>query len=164
MNEPARRLFALPARPALGEVLDFLALVWAVDHGLRRASKKMQATVGITGEQRLVLRIIGKFPGIPAGHLARLLHVHPGTLTGMIDRLVRRGLVRRRADPHDGRRSLLGLTEKALPYQSESSGLVEAAVRRVLESAAPEKVRATREVLESILDVLSTRELTREHP
>jgi hypothetical protein len=70
-----------PSRtPELGEALDFLRLIWAVDHGLHRASKRTETELGVTGPQRLVLRIVGRFPGIPAGHLAQLLHVHPSTL------------------------------------------------------------------------------------
>ena len=55
----------------LGPVLDFLRLLWAVDHGLQSVSKRMEAEHGITSPQRLVLRIVGLQPGIPAGRVAR---------------------------------------------------------------------------------------------
>jgi MarR family transcriptional regulator, organic hydroperoxide resistance regulator len=142
--------------PALGDVLDFLRLIWAVDHGLQRASRQMEMTRGITSPQRLVIRIVAKFPGIPAGHLARLLHIHPGTLTGIVQRLERQRVLRRRPDPRDGRRSLLGLTDKGLSLELETEGLVEAAVRRVMERTPPEKLQAAREVLESLAMCLAT--------
>ena len=112
--------------PALGEVLDFMRLIWQVDHALQRTSKRMATTLGVTGPQRLVLRIVGMLPGIPAGHLARLLHVHPSTLTGVLKRLERRGLIRRRSDARDGRRFLLGLTERGRRFDVEAEGTVEA--------------------------------------
>ena len=37
------------------------------------------------------------------------MHVHPSTLTGILKRLERQGLVERRADPRDGRRALFGV-------------------------------------------------------
>src|SRR5439155_8811053 len=66
--------------PPLGAVLDFMRLLWAVDHSLQSASKRMEAAYGITGPQRLVVRIVGRFPGIAAGRVAEILHVHPSTL------------------------------------------------------------------------------------
>ena len=36
----------------------------------------VKATVGLTGPQRLVVRLVGRFPGITAGRLAEILHVH----------------------------------------------------------------------------------------
>jgi DNA-binding MarR family transcriptional regulator len=141
--------------PELGEVLEFLRLIWAVDHGLHRASKRTEAELGVTGPQRLVLRIVGRFPGIPAGHLAKLLHVHPSTLTGVLQRLEQQGLLRRRADPRDARRSLFGLTEKGRRFDLRTEGTEEAAIRAALLRSSREKVNAAREVLESISSILA---------
>jgi MarR family transcriptional regulator, organic hydroperoxide resistance regulator len=143
------------AAPELGEVLDFLRVIWAVDHGLHRASKRAELELGVTGPQRLVLRIAGRFPGIPAGHLAELLHLHPSTLTGVLQRLEAQGLLRRRVDPRDARRSLLGLTEKGRRFDLRTAGAEETAIAATLARTAPEKLKAAREVLESISSILS---------
>ena len=58
-------------------MLQFMQLLWAVAHGLERASKRMTREIGVTGPQRLVLRVAGLRPGLSAGHLAAILHVHP---------------------------------------------------------------------------------------
>jgi DNA-binding MarR family transcriptional regulator len=131
----------------LGDVLDFLRLLWALDHALQRRSKQMRATLGVTGPQRFVIRIVGRFPGIPAGKLAEILHVHPSTLTGILERLERRGWIQRRSDPRDRRRSLLGLTAKGRRLDVDLEGTVEAAVRAVLSAIPPRKKQATAEVL-----------------
>src|SRR5258708_10274784 len=89
--------------PPLGAVVDFMRLLWAVDHSLQSASKRMESIFGITGPQRLVVRIVGRFPGIAAGRVAEILHVHPSTLTGILRRLEARGVLQRRIDPRDGR-------------------------------------------------------------
>jgi DNA-binding MarR family transcriptional regulator len=136
--------------PPLGEVLEFLRLVWAIDHSLQRTSKRMEKNLGVTGPQRLVIRIAGRFPGISAGDLARLLHVHPSTLTGILDRLERSGLIRRRSDPRDGRRSLLGLTDKGRRLDVAAEGTIEAAVARALGEVSPDTLEAAREVLQSV--------------
>jgi DNA-binding MarR family transcriptional regulator len=131
-----------------------MALIWEVEHALQRISKRMEATIGVTGRQRLVIRIVGRFPGISAGHLAGLLHVHPSTLTGVLKRLERRGLVRRRRDPRDGRRSMLGLTARGRLLDVETGGTVEAAIRNTLERTSRGKVQAAREVLARVARAL----------
>lgn len=140
--------------PELGPVLDFMRLIWEVDHALQRTSRRMEVRMGVTGPQRLVLRIVGRFPGIPAGHLAQLLHLHPSTLTGILQRLERQGLLRRRSDPRDGRRILVGLTEKGRAFDVATEGTVESAIRDVLNETSPQKIRAAREVFSSIAKAL----------
>jgi DNA-binding MarR family transcriptional regulator len=140
--------------PPLGEVLDFMRLIWAVDHALQRTSKQMERTIGVTGPQRLALRIVGRFPGISAGDLARLLHVHPSTLTGVLARLEQHGSIRRRADPRDRRRTLLGLTGRGRRFDVATEGTIEAAVTRALADISPRKFQAAREVLLAITESL----------
>ena len=135
------------ALPALGDALEFMRLIWAVDHGLQKASKRMAASTGVTGPQRLVLHVVGRFPGISVGQLAATLHVHTSTLTGVLSRLQRRGLLDRRRDPRDGRRAALGLTPAGRRLDLSVTGTVEAAVIQVLDGLPTRKARAAREAL-----------------
>jgi DNA-binding MarR family transcriptional regulator len=137
------------ARP-LGQVLEFMRVLWALDHQLQSASKRMEAGHGITGPQRLVVRIVGRFPGISAGEVSEILHLHPSTLTGILKRLAERGLVERRSDPGDARRALLHLTVRGRAVDDQRTGTVEAAVRRALVRLKPRSVHAAREVLEAL--------------
>jgi DNA-binding MarR family transcriptional regulator len=141
--------------PPLGAVLDFMRLLWAVDHALQSASKRMEAVHGITGPQRLVVRIVGRFPGIAAGRIADILHVHPSTLTGILKRLEARGILQRRSDPRDARRALFGLTGKGRKLDTLRTGTVEQAVRRVLEKE-PQKVMFAQEILATLSDELDS--------
>src|SRR5580692_8111883 len=85
----------------LDPVLDFMRLLWSVEHGLQRMSKRMESQLGITGPQRLVLRVVGKFPGLSAGELAHIVRLHPSTITGILQRLVAKGFLARQRDPGD---------------------------------------------------------------
>lgn len=134
----------------LGPVLDFLRALWALDHALQSASKRMETTLGVTGPQRFVIRMIGRFPGISAGEVSELLHVHPSTLTGVLKRLEQRGLVVRRSDPADARRALLELTAKGRRTDATRSGTVEGAARKALEKLPPAAMRQTRALAEAI--------------
>jgi MarR family transcriptional regulator, organic hydroperoxide resistance regulator len=142
---------------SLGAVLDFLRLLWAVDHALQSGSKRMEATLGITGPQRLVLRIVGRYPGIAAGRVAAILHVHPSTLTGILQRLEARGFLQRKTDPRDKRRALFALTPKGRKLDTLKTGTVESAVRRAL-LRLPETVAATSRLLSAVAEELRAAE------
>ncbi len=139
-----------PHHDELGAVLGFMRALWAVDHALRLASTQMKRRVGLTGPQRLVVRIVGRFPNATAGEIAALLHVHPSTLTGVLDRLDRSGLLRRRADPMDGRRARFELTAAGKLADRARAGTVEDRVRRVLAALPQEEVAVARKVLEHL--------------
>ena len=54
----ANMISPAPADAAdLPGVLQFMQLLWAVVHGLERLSKRMTGDIGVTGPQRLVLRV-----------------------------------------------------------------------------------------------------------
>jgi DNA-binding MarR family transcriptional regulator len=138
----------------LGEVIEFMRLLWAVDHGLEASSKRMDVDFGVTGPQRLVIRIVGRHPGIAAGRIAEILHVHPSTLTGILGRLVDRGLLTRNADPNDARRALFGLTSAGEKLDQLRSGTIEAKVRRALGKVSPRELAAARRVLAAVAQSL----------
>ncbi|HET7452657.1 MAG TPA: MarR family transcriptional regulator [Thermoanaerobaculia bacterium] len=137
----------MPIRSSLGAPVEFLRLLWAVDHGLQSASKRMAQSLGVTGPQRLVIRIVGRRPGISPGELAGILHVHPSTLTGVLSRLVAHGLLARRGDTRDRRRMILTLTEKGKAINRSTAGTVEAGVRRMLGSISRPDLEASERVL-----------------
>jgi DNA-binding MarR family transcriptional regulator len=133
-------------RPGLDPALDFLRLLWAVEHGLETTSKRMQARHGVTGPQRLVLRIIEGFPGISAVGLSRITWLHPSTLTGIVRRLERKGWLQRTADARDRRRARLRVTPAGRRLASRP-GRVESAVREMLLTRPRQHIAHTRSVL-----------------
>jgi DNA-binding MarR family transcriptional regulator len=134
----------------LPDVLQFMQLLWAVAHGLERASKRMTGDIGVTGPQRLVLRVAGLRPGLSAGDLAATLHVHPSTLTGVLQRLVGQRLLARQDDPRDRRRAVLRLTARGSRINAIGRGTVEAAVAEALTGVNARDRAATRRVLERL--------------
>ena len=140
--------------PSLGDVLDFMRLIWALDHGLQSLSKRMQASIGLTGPQRVTLRVLGRFPGLSAGELARILLVHPSTLTGVLQRLEARELVKRTPDAADGRRASLTLTAKGRRLDVPARGTVESVVGDVIGCFRRDQVHLTSRVLAALAQEL----------
>ena len=143
---------------ALGGVLAFMRLLWAVAHGLESTSKRMGAQLGVTGPQRLVLRLIGHYSRLSPGELADLLHVHPSSLTGVLGRLERSKLLERHRDPGDGRRAILLLTAKGRALNAKRSGTVEQSVGRALATLSPTTLAAAGQVLAAIARELEPRQ------
>jgi DNA-binding MarR family transcriptional regulator len=141
-------------RSNLPDVLQFMQLLWAVVHGLERTSKRMTSEIGVTGPQRLVLRVVGLFPGLSAGDLATVLHVHPSTLTGVIQRLVDQRLLARNDDPRDRRRAVLQLTRRGARANAVQPGTVEAVIAQALDDISDHERLATQRVLQQLADHL----------
>jgi DNA-binding MarR family transcriptional regulator len=138
------------ARYPLDPILDFMRLLWSIEHGLQRMSKRMEGELGITGPQRLVLRVVGRFPGLSAGELANVVRLHPSTITGIVQRLVASGLLERERDPADSRRVRLQLKPRAVVYTGTALGTVEKSVREALNRVGASNVRAARKVLAEV--------------
>lgn len=145
-----------PATPSdsLDPVLDFMRLLWSIEHGLQSTSKVMRTRLGITGPQRLVLKVVSRFPGLSAKEVADVVRLHPSTLTGVIQRLVKKRLLVRDRDPSDTRRMRLRTTARAAPFTRQSAGTVEAAVEKALATASASQLRSARRVLTVVAQAL----------
>lgn len=142
---------------SLGRDLDFLKHLWRLNHALERRSAAMEQEHGVTAQQRLMIRCIGKFPGVTAGRLAEILHVDPSTTSTALRRLREKGLVATRRDPTDSRRAFIGLTEKGRSIDALRTGTVEAAVGILLGESSSAEVGAVERVLARLTELLEER-------
>ncbi|MFO0726009.1 MAG: MarR family transcriptional regulator [Myxococcota bacterium] len=138
----------------LGPALDFLRRLWELNHAMERLSGSMERRIGVTAQQRLVLRCVGKYPGIPPGTLAMLLSVDPGTISATVGRLENKGLLERRSDPRDARRTALGLTERGRSLAEPTPGTVEGAVDKLIKRSRPEDLRVMGAVVSALTTLL----------
>lgn len=98
---------------------------WATDSletGIVRSLRRIIRAVGLysrellrrrnlTTSQLATLRQLARHGRLSAGEVARGISVSQATITGVLDRLERRGLVTRSRDPQDRRRVVIELTE-----------------------------------------------------
>ncbi len=80
--------------------------------------------------------------------------MHPSTLTGVLKRLEKRGLLERKSDPLDGRKALFALTETGRTLDISPTGTVEAAVQRVLAKMTRTRILHTQDVLTALAEEL----------
>jgi len=149
----ALKAVAVPG--SLESVLDFMRAMWAVQHEVELASRRMERTLGVTVPQRLVVRLVAREPGISAGAVALALHVHPSTLTGVLARLLRKRIITRTADPVDARRVQLRLTAEGEAVAAERAGTIEEQFRRALGRATAGDLAATHRVMRLLTESLA---------
>ena len=147
---PARGTDGGPAKAeatALPEVLQFMRLLWAIVHALQMRSKEMSKVFGVTGPQRLVLRVVGLFPGVSPGALAEILHLHPSTGDRRAPAPRRPGAVTALDRPGDRRRRCSSSPRRVSGSNTSRKGTVERAVQVTLEQVAASDLAATEDVL-----------------
>jgi DNA-binding MarR family transcriptional regulator len=76
-------------------------------NGIRRAMRKpleaLEAAANMTLPQRTVMQVVVRERGISLKDLSRQVNLAHSTVSGIVDRLEKRGIVQRRPDPGDGR-------------------------------------------------------------
>ncbi len=137
------------------EVGVMLGLLWRGNHELALLSKRMQRTLGVTGPQRLVLRIVSRKPGLSATAIAEEARLHASTLTGILDRLVRAGFLARGRDRADLRRAQLGITPEGQAIADAQRGTVESAIRASLAELNAEERAVVRRWLNGFGEALA---------
>jgi DNA-binding MarR family transcriptional regulator len=110
-------------------------------HKISRAGGPDRSTV-------LLLKTLVHFGPSRSSALAAAVHSDPSTVSRQIAALVRDGLVERRADPDDGRASVLVPTESGLELLEEQRRRIGLALGRVVRQWAQEDVDAFLELLE----------------
>lgn len=138
----------------LEPALAFLRELWALDHALGSTSKRMHDRMGITAQQRMVLRFIGKFPGITGAELAAMLHIEKSTLSLALKRLEEGGLVARDRDAADARKTHIVLTARGRRLDRPAVGTVEQAVTRALNGTSSRDVATVRSFLQRLVRLL----------
>ncbi len=82
-------------------------------------SNRHVRTLGLTGCQFDIVATLGNTPGMNFRELGKKTLITKGTLTGVVDRLEEKGIVRRSADSRDGRSQIVRLTKAGEALFSE---------------------------------------------
>jgi len=88
--------------------------IFKLDNMLRRMGNRIAGVLGATQQQWAVLDILQEAGpgGIPLSELGKQLDVTKGNITGLIDRMERDGLAKRKDDPRDRRVIRANITAK----------------------------------------------------
>jgi DNA-binding MarR family transcriptional regulator len=108
-------------------------LVFLLNVAQRRLQRWMAARTqasGVTAAQSGLLFILGQRDGVLMGEAGAALDLGPPGISGLVDRMTAASLIKRRADPDDGRAWRLWLTPAGRVAMAQSkAGLAEVNAR-----------------------------------
>lgn len=100
--------------PDTGDISDeVLIALRRIVRAIDLHSKKLTQRHGVTGPQVLILKSLLRSGSVPVGELARSVNLSQATVTDILDRLEKRGLIDRHRSTTDKRRVLVEATEAA---------------------------------------------------
>jgi MarR family transcriptional regulator, organic hydroperoxide resistance regulator len=152
---------AIPAHPSLQALESDKApssvgyRVKLLSQLLGRHFQEMLDPHGLTPFHWLVLCCLWEQDGLPTSHLGDRLCQVGGTLTGVIDRMEERGLVRRERDPEDRRVLRIWLTESGRQFETVLPLLSAELRERALKGLSPAERQLFSEWIDRIIANLS---------
>jgi homoprotocatechuate degradation regulator HpaR len=106
---------------------------------------------GLSDQQWRVLRVLGEHGMVETGRVAREATILGPSLTGVLARMERDGLVRRARDPADQRRTVVEATELGMKMVEGLSHKVESHYRWLEKSLGKQKLAQLYELLDELI-------------
>ena len=106
---------------------------------------------GLSDQQWRVLRVLGEHGTVETGRVAREAYILGPSLTGVLARMERDGLVRRERDPQDQRRTVIEATAKGRKMVERLSHTVEGHYQWLEKSLGKQKLVQLYELLDELI-------------
>lgn len=134
-------------------------LVHEVANAISQAYSALMAPLGLTRPQMRVLIWVDQRPGISQAKLSELIGTSAMAMTGLLDRMEAKKLIRREEDPTDRRAKCIYLTDDARALKPEMEKLAAGFGEAARRGLSDEEIAATQRVLATMkLNVEKIRE------
>ncbi len=117
---------------------------------LSRYYNQLLSKYDLTVQKALLLLEIPPGSGKNPRFLAKSLDLENSSMTGLLDRLEKQGLVERQRDPSDRRGILIFLTQKGIEARQTIHALVEELDNRLQSALSAEEIKIFRKVIATI--------------
>jgi homoprotocatechuate degradation regulator HpaR len=108
---------------------------------------------GLSDQQWRVLRVLGEHGVLETGRVAREALILGPSLTGVLSRMARDGLIERTQDPADQRRTVVGLTTQGRKTVDELAHLIEAHYALMEQSLGKQKLAQLYALLDEVIEM-----------
>jgi len=106
---------------------------------------------GLSDQQWRVLRVLGEHGTVETGRVAREAYILGPSLTGVLARMERDGLIRRARDPADQRRTVVEATAKGAKLVEKLSSTIESHYQWLEKSLGKQKLSQLYELLDRLV-------------
>ncbi len=89
--------------------------------------------------------------GLKANELGKRAGLEPSTMTGLLDRMERDGLVKRKSDPNDRRAHRIHLTKEGVDAEVSATKVVSSTLEKAFSTIVEKDIETTKNVLRTIL-------------
>jgi DNA-binding MarR family transcriptional regulator len=135
-----------------------LKLVGLVNRTFARLVDAPLRELGFAIGQLPVLVSLKKRGALPQAELARIARVEQPSMAQLLTRMERDGLIRREADPADGRSRLVTLTERASRQMPKGKAVMDATCEQALAGFSDREREQLAALLERVLANLEAQE------
>jgi homoprotocatechuate degradation regulator HpaR len=108
---------------------------------------------GLSDQQWRVLRVLGEHGTVETGRVAREAYILGPSLTGVLARMERDGLIRRERDSADQRRTVVEATAKGMKLVEKLSHTVEAHYDWMEKSLGKQKLAQLYRLLDEVIEL-----------
>ncbi|KQT12221.1 homoprotocatechuate degradation operon regulator HpaR [Ramlibacter sp. Leaf400] len=108
---------------------------------------------GLSDQQWRVLRVLGEHGTVETGRVAREAFILGPSLTGVLARMERDGLIRRERDPADQRRTVVEATTKGRKLVDRLSNAVEAHYQWMENTLGKQKLGQLYQLLDELIEL-----------
>jgi DNA-binding MarR family transcriptional regulator len=107
----------VPRNVAISGIMQSLRRIFKA---IQDYSQEVSHKFGITGPQLWALKTLSTNGSLPLGQLSKMMYLHPSTITGVVDRLEKKGYVVRDRVHKDRRVVMVQLTSKGKKIVSKA--------------------------------------------
>ena len=153
MSKPMR-----PSRRQRDDVLEdareAARQIRALDRAVNRMAHRDVARSGLTGPQVRAIEALFDRGPLSVKDLSTQLHLSHSTVSGIVDRLARRQLVRRELHPDDRRVSRIAVTQEVTRYARTAPRRLLSPLANALQNVGPAERRQIIETLKRLGDLV----------
>jgi MarR family transcriptional regulator, organic hydroperoxide resistance regulator len=135
----------------ISEIMQSLRRIFKAIHNY---SSDVSDKFGITGPQLWTLNTISKNEGLPLGELSEKMYLRPSTITGLVDRLEKRGYVVRDRDQKDRRVVKILLTPKGKALVKRAPNPIQGKMIYGLRSLNRGELRSIYDSIQKLVEIM----------
>jgi DNA-binding MarR family transcriptional regulator len=133
---------------------DILIALRRITRAIGIHSRYLASNFGLTGPQLVCLRVVARLRTTTPSELARQVALSQATVTGIVDRLVRRDLITRGRSETDRRHVQLSITDAGLDLVAKMPSPLQVTFARRLSELSDDQQEHIRSTLQTIVTMM----------
>jgi len=140
----------VPRNVAISGIMQSLRRIFKA---IQDYSQEVSHKFGITGPQLWALKSLSTNGSLPLGQLSKMMYLHPSTITGVVDRLEKKGYVVRDRVHKDRRVVMVQLTTKGKKTASKAPNPIQGKMIYGLNRLKQKNLNSIYDAVEKLMEI-----------